>query len=70
MEHKTESHNANGGLLPFDPIILVQDVVKRWLVVLAAALIIGVGAYILTDTTGDAVAYSHRIEIYQISLRE
>lgn len=51
MEHKTESHNANGGLLPFDPIILVQDVVKRWLIVLAAALIVGVGAYILTDTS-------------------
>ena len=55
MEHKTETNIANGGLLPFDPIILIQDVVKRWLVVLAAALIFGVGAYILTDTSYEPV---------------
>jgi len=41
--------------LPFDPIVLVQDVVKRWLVVLAAALVFGVGAYILTDLSYEPV---------------
>ena len=49
MENKTESNIANGGLLPFDPVVLIQDVVKRWLIVVTAALIFGVGAYIMTD---------------------
>ena len=38
-------------LLPFDPIVLVQDVLKRWLVVVLAALAVGVGTYIYTDAT-------------------
>lgn len=40
---------AEAGLLPFDPIVLIQDVAKRWLVVVLAALVLGVGAYIKTD---------------------
>ena len=38
-------------LLPFDPIVLVQDVLKRWLVVVLAALAVGIGTYIHTDAT-------------------
>ncbi len=38
-------------LLPFDPIVLVQDVLKRWLVVVLAALAVGIGTYIYTDAT-------------------
>lgn len=49
MENKTELNMADGGLLSFDPIVLVQDVIKRWLVIVLAALVVGVGAYILTD---------------------
>ena len=49
MDNRHESNMAEGGLLSFDPIVLVQDVLKRWLVILAAALVVGVGAYILTD---------------------
>lgn len=40
---------AEAGLLPFDPIVLIQDVAKRWLAVVLAALVLGVGAYIKTD---------------------
>ena len=49
MENRTELNLAEGGLLPFDPIVLLQDVIKRWLVIVAVALMVGVGSYILTD---------------------
>ncbi len=49
MENRTEVNLAEGGLLPFDPIVLLQDVLKRWLIVVAVVLIAGVGSYILTD---------------------
>lgn len=51
MENKNEFHNEDLGLLTFDPIVIVGDVVKRWLLVLTVALAVGVGAYILTDLT-------------------
>ena len=49
MENRNEVHMAEGGMLPFDPIVLLQDVLKRWLIVVAAALVVGVAGYILTD---------------------
>ena len=33
MEKTNELHTAGAGLLPFDPIILLRDVLKRWLVI-------------------------------------
>lgn len=38
-------------LLPFDPIVLIQDVAKRWLVIVLVALMAGVGSYFITDAT-------------------
>lgn len=49
MENKNEMHKAQSGILSFDPIVLIQDVVKRWLFILLAALAVGVGVYIKTD---------------------
>jgi len=49
MENGTELHFSEGGLLSFDPIVLIQDVLKRWLIIVAAALLVGVGSYIMTD---------------------
>ena len=52
MEHQNH-HNPQGTqedrLLPFDPIIVVRDVCKRWLVVVLAAMLVGIGAYIWAD---------------------
>ena len=48
MDNTKQMHKA-GGILPFDPIVLLQDVVKRWLLILLAALMVGVGSYIWTD---------------------
>ena len=51
MEKTNEFHNGSAGLLSFDPIIPVQDVLKRWLIILLAAVMVGVGAYILEDAS-------------------
>ena len=49
MEHTTENTAAESGILPFDPIVVVQDVMRNWLVAVLIALIMGVGTYILSD---------------------
>lgn len=50
MEKKNEFNISGAGLLSFDPIVLLQDVLKRWLVIVLAALAVGVGSYISTDS--------------------
>lgn len=49
MEHNHEIHTMESSLLSFDLIVLVRDVVSRWLVILALSLMVGVGAYVVTD---------------------
>ena len=49
MEKNNEFHTADASLLSFDVIVLVRDVLKRWLLVLTVALMVGVGAYVTTD---------------------
>lgn len=49
MEYSTDFSAAETGLLPFDPIILVREVIKHWMAVVLVAVIVGVGAYIFTD---------------------
>lgn len=50
METTKTSQTENTSLLPFDPIVLLRDVAKRFLVIVLAALVVGVGTYIVTDT--------------------
>lgn len=49
MANTNEFHTTGAGILPFDPIVLVQDVLKRWLVIILAAVMVGVGSYIVAD---------------------
>jgi len=49
MKKTKEFYTAESGLLPFDPIVLLQDVLKRWLLILLAAVMVGVGSYIAAD---------------------
>lgn len=51
MENKNEQNTAGSGILAFDPIVLVRDVAKRWLLIILAALIVGMGAYVFKDLT-------------------
>lgn len=47
MENMSEKYA--GGFLPFHPVVLLRDVAKRWLLILLAALIVGVAVYIHAD---------------------
>lgn len=51
MDKKTEYNFTGAGLLSFDPIVLLQDVMRRWLVIVLVALAVGVGSYIHTDSS-------------------
>lgn len=55
MDYVVENSAAETGFLPFDPIVLVQDVCKRWLIVLFAAVFIGVSTYIVSDLAYEPV---------------
>lgn len=46
---------SNSSFLTFDPIVLVRDVLKRWTLILLAAVIAGTATYILTDKSYDPV---------------
>ncbi len=49
METTKSLHTENASLLHFDPIVLIRDVVKQWLVILLVSLVVGVSSYIITD---------------------
>lgn len=49
MNHSKEKKQAESGILPFDPIVVIQDVCKRWLLVVLITVMVGVGTYIVTD---------------------
>lgn len=49
MEHTNETKASQGGLLPFDPIVVIRDVAKHWLTIVMLVVAVGVGSYILTD---------------------
>ena len=55
MKKTNELHKEDRGLLPFDPIVIVRDVLKRWLVIILVALAVGVGSYIYTDASYEPV---------------
>ena len=45
MAQNENSNTQDRGLLQFDPIVLVQDIAKRWRLILLAVLLAGMGAY-------------------------
>ena len=49
MEATNALHTENASLLHFDPIVLLRDVVKQWLLIILVSLMVGVGSYIITD---------------------
>lgn len=49
MENSNEMRGGESSFLPFDPIVVIRDVMKHWLTILLVALVAGVGAFILTD---------------------
>ena len=55
MMNSNEINMAETGRLSFDPIVLILDVMKRWLLVVLFSLAVGVGSYIYTDLTYEPV---------------
>lgn len=51
MNNTNEINTNQSGVLKFDPIVLVLDVARRWLLIILATLIVGIGTYIFTDYT-------------------
>ena len=51
MERKNESYTSDFGTPSFEPIVVVLDILRRWLLILLVALTVGVGAYIVRDAT-------------------
>lgn len=49
MEHTNEKYVLDSGLVTFDPIVLVLDLLKRWLLVVVVSITLGIGAYVLSD---------------------
>ena len=49
MEKKKEFQTQERGWMQYDPIVILLDIVKRWLVILLAAVVVGVGVYTVTS---------------------
>ena len=50
MEQNQQIQAYEKTLLPFDPVILIRDSLRKWALILVIALICGMGAYVYTDT--------------------
>lgn len=55
MEKPNELHSSDSRLLSFNPVVILRDALKHWLLVLLIAVIVGIGAYILTDMSYEPV---------------
>lgn len=49
MEKENEFNTSQPGGMPFDPIVVLRDVLRRWLWIVLAALMVGTGSYIAMD---------------------
>lgn len=50
MEQEKEVSPFEQSLMPYDPVVLVLDALKKWLIVVVISLICGMIAYVYTDT--------------------
>lgn len=51
MDKKKDFQTEERGLLQYDPIVVLRDVLKRWLVILMLAVVVAVGAYTASTLT-------------------
>ena len=49
MSKTNEMNTTEEALLPFDLIVVVQDVLKRWLLIALVAVMVGIAAYVYRD---------------------
>lgn len=55
MNNTTESNMTENQWLTFNPIVLVMDVVKRWLVIAAVTAMVCVGTFIVSHVSYEPV---------------
>lgn len=55
MTQKETKHTEQWGLLKFDPVVLVRDVAKRWILILLVVLLAGMAAYVYETATYEPV---------------
>lgn len=55
QNHQNKTTHNDDRFLDFDPIVVVRDIFRRWLVIVMAAIVVGVGSYISTDLRYDPV---------------
>lgn len=51
MADKHNPHPHDDNLFPFDPIVIVQDVLRQWFLIFSVAIMIGIGAFIYSEST-------------------
>ena len=49
MQEKTENLTGQLSLLSFSPLTIARDILKRWYLVIMAALLAGMAAYVISD---------------------
>lgn len=49
-EQEKELNPYQKSLMPFDPIVLVRDAARKWLLIVVVALITGMAAFVYTDS--------------------
>ena len=50
MEQNQQIQAYQKTMLPFDPVVLVRDAVRKWALILVVALICGMASYVYTDS--------------------
>ena len=51
MAEKHNPHPHDDNLFPFDPIVIVLDVLRQWFLIFSVAIIVGIGAFIFSEST-------------------
>lgn len=53
-----EPHPYENEILPYDPVVILRDVLRKWLLILSVAIIAGVCAFVVTESTYEPVYQS------------
>ena len=49
MEKTKEFQISGPELMSYDPIVILRDVMRGWLLILVSVIVVGVGVYIVSD---------------------
>ena len=58
MAEKHNPHPHQEDLLPFDPIVIVLDVLRQWFLILSVTIVVGIGAFIVSESSYEPTFHS------------